>query len=773
MSANDRFVARAVGTPVERIEDLRLLRGRGKFVDDVHREGMLHAAILRSSVPHGRIRSVDASAARAMPGVHAVYTGEDIARSFNGKLPTMPLRLAPMEELVPYEQAVIAHTRVRYVGEPLAIVVADSAGAAEDALESIAVDIDPLPPVPSREIALADEILLFEEHGTNKAITYTTEKGDVDSVKAPYSRREKFSVQRHTAVALEPRGLLAEWNGAATKMTVAGAAKVPFSTRKMLARCMDLPEECIDMIENDVGGGFGVRGEFYPEDFLVPFAARKLGRPVKWIEDRRENLLASNHSREIDCEIEISCETDGTIVSLRAQAWVDMGAYVRSSGAIVPRTFAQGLSGPYDIANVHVESTMVVTNKAPIGTYRGPGRFEGNFFRERMMDMAAKDLGIDPVEFRRRNLVKEADMPYLIATIRPLSREERFDGGNYRMALDRCAEEIRWVEKQPLQGKLVDGRYHGLGIGCFIEGGAAGPRENVRFEVDRSGTVTLFTGSASVGQGMETVCVQIASDALGIDMQNLRVVHGSTTAVDEGFGAFHSRCVVVGGSAILDAAINLKAALRAAAAARLGCPADEVLIGDGLSASFGGARLALRDLVGGSGHSISAEGTFESHLHTYAYGAAAAHVAVDPKTGHVEVIDYVMLEDVGRIINPLTMHGQAIGGIMQGLGGTFLENLVYDDQAQFLSGSLADYLLPTATDFPNVRAIIVEACPSPNNPLGAKGGGDGGVVPVGGVIGNAVAAALAPLGVAIHDLPLTPDRLWKLVQEARQAGAGG
>ena len=765
MSTSQPFVARAVGTPVERIEDLRLLRGRGKFVDDVHREGMLHAAILRSSVPHGLIRSIDAAAARTLPGVHAVYTGEDVARNFNGILPTMPLRLAPMPELVPYEQAVIARTRVRYVGEPLAIVVADSAAQAEDALELIEVDIDPLPPVANREMALTDKTSLFEGW-TNKAITYTTEKGNVETARPAYVRKEKFSVQRHTAVALEPRGLVAEWNGAATKMTVSGAAKVPFATRRMLARCMDLPEECIEMIENDVGGGFGVRGEFYPEDFLVPFAARKLGRPVKWIEDRRENLLASNHSREIDCEIEIGCDKDGTIVLLRARAWVDMGAYVRSSGAIVPRTFAQGLSGPYDIPNVHVEASMVVTNKAPIGTYRGPGRFEGNFFRERLFDMAAKDLGMDPVEFRRRNLVKVSDMPYLIATIRPLSREERFDGGDYRMTLDRCAKEIRWTEKLPLQGKLVDGRYHGLGIGCFIEGGAAGPRENVRLEVDRKGAITVFTGSASVGQGMETVCVQIASDALGVGMDSLGVVHGSTTAVDEGFGAFHSRCVVVGGSAILDAAENLKRVLRTEAAKRLQCRAEEVVLGEGLSSSFGNTKLTLAELVKDLPNPLSATGTFESHLHTYAYGAAAAHVAVDPRTGHVELIDYVMVEDVGRIINPLTMHGQAIGGIMQGLGGTFLENLVYDDQAQFLSGSLADYLLPTATDFPNIRAVVLGTCPSPNNPLGAKGGGDGGVVPVGGVIGNAVAAALAPLGVAIHDLPLTPDRLWGLVQSA-------
>lgn len=734
-----------VGQPVERFEDLRLLRGRGKYVGDLQREGMLHAAIARSSVPHGRLNSVDVAAARAMPGVRAVYTAEDVMRDSGGKVPTIPMRLIPMPELVPYEQPVIARDKVRYVGDPVAIVVADSAAEAEDALEAIVIDIEPLAPVPNRHVAEKNESLLFEAQGTNKPMTYAASKGDARGVKAPYVRRERFSVQRHTAVAMEPRGLLAEWDGSATKLTVSGAAKVPFNTRKTLARNLDLPEECIDMIECDVGGGFGVRGEFYPEDFLVPFAARRLGRPVKWVEDRRENLLGSNHSREMEIELEIACENDGRMVALRATAWVDVGAYLRTSVAILPRTLCQGISGPYDIPNVHIEASMMLSNKAPAGTYRGPGRFEGTFFRERLMDMIAADLGIDAVEFRRINLVKPEQMPYQIASISPVKREEYFDGGDYAQALARCAQEIGWEKKKVLQGRLVDGRRHGLGFACFIEGGAAGPRENVRLELSADGWLSLYTGSASVGQGMETVCAQIASDALeGFPMERIRVFHGSTTAVKEGFGAFHSRCVVVGGSALLNACENLKEEARR----RSGAPS-----------------LTLQELMRQA--PLTAEGTFESHHHTYAYGAAAAHVAVDPRTGHVELVDYVMVEDVGRIINPLTMHGQAVGGIMQGLGGVFLEHLQYDDQGQFLSGSLADYLMPTATDFPNIRAIVTGDHPSPNNPLGAKGGGDGGVVPVGGAVGNAVAAALAPLGAQINTLPLSPDRLWASVEAAR------
>jgi aerobic carbon-monoxide dehydrogenase large subunit len=700
-----------IGKPVERFEDLRLLRGRGSYVDDEHVDGMLHAAILRSSVAHGRIRALAVESARAMPGVHAVFTAADVAK--NGPVPTIALRLAPLPELVPYEQPVIAQREVNYVGEPIAMVVADSPAQAEDALEAIELDIEQRPAI-------------VDCHEGRLAIKYTATKGDALAASAPYRRKERFAVQRHTAVCMEPRGLLARWDGARTKLTVSGAAKVPFSTRRMLAKNMDLPEECIDMLEPDVGGGFGVRGEFYPEDFLIPFAARRLGKPVKWTEDRRENLLASNHSREMDCEIEILCERDGRIVALRGSAWVDMGAYLRANGSIPPRNVAQFLSGPYRVPNIHMESYALLTNKTPIGTYRGPGRFEADFFRERLFDMAAKDLGIDAVEFRRRNLPRPEEMPYPLATITPPEKKEQLDSGDYATALDRCLREFGWAEKKKLSGRLVDGRYHGVAVGCFIEGGAAGPRENARIELDEKGGATVTVGSANVGQGLETVCAQIAGEALGLPMEKIRVLHGSTTLLKEGFGAFHSRSVVMGGSAILDAARKLRES---------------------------GAR--------------AAEGSFAGHLHTYAYGAACAHVAVDPRTGHVQLVDYVMVEDVGRVINPLTANGQAIGGVVQGLGGALLEHLQYDEDGQFLTASLADYLMPGAEDFPSIRAVITGDSPSPNNPLGAKGGGEGGIVPVGGVVANAVAAALAPLGAEPRALPLSPPRIWELIQQQR------
>jgi aerobic carbon-monoxide dehydrogenase large subunit len=757
-----------IGRPVERVEDLRLLRGRGEYVDDVHRPGMLYAAILRSPVPHGRIRSLSVAAARAMPGVHAVLTASDIAERSNGKVPVIPLRLAPLPELEPYGQPVIAQDKVRYVGEPLAVVCADTLARAEDALDAISIEIEAISAVTDPEQGRRGDVFLFDSQGTNFPITYTATKGSSDAADAaPYRRRERFSVQRHTAVTMEPRGVVAIWDGPRTQLTVLGAAKVPYAVRRILARSLDLSEDCIVMIGNDVGGGFGVRGEFHCEDYLIPFASMKLGRPVKWTEDRRENLISSSHSREIDCELELCCDQDGRILALRGEAVVDMGAYLRSSGAIPARNVAQFISGPYRIPNIEMRSTMLVSNKTPVGTYRGPGRFEADFFRERLFDIVARDLGIDPLEFRRRNLISRDEMPYSLATITPVEKHEALDNGDYHACLDRCLAEFRWTEKLPLQGALVDGVYHGIAAGCFIEGGAAGPRENVRLVVEPDGMISLYTGSTNVGQALETSCLQIAADALDVAMSQIRIFHGSTQYLQEGFGSYHSRSVVMGGSAILVAAGRLKEAVRAAAAARLGCQPSDVTLGSGLLASGYGRVVPLASIAD---LSLSAEGSFENgHKHTYAYGSAAAHVTVDPKTGAVHLLDYVMVEDIGRIINPLTARGQAVGAVVQGLGGTFLEHLAYDQDGQFLSGTLADYLLPSAGEFPRIRAVMLEQSPSPDNPLGAKGGGEGGIIPVGGLLSNAVAAALQSLRVEPKDLPLSPPAVWRMIAKASGA----
>lgn len=754
-----------IGQDIERTEDMRFLTGTGKFVDDYEPAGTLHAAILRSSVAHGRIVSLDRRAALKIPGVRAVLDASDVGAT----IPTIPLRLAPISGFEKYLQPIIAHDKVRYVGEPVAIVLADSRAIAEDALDALQLTIEALDVVPDWVRAQADTALLFESNGTNVAARYTANIGDADAQfrSADYSRKENFRAHRHTALPMETRGLVADWDAFAGRLKVSGATKVNFFNRRALARMMALTESDIDFIELDVGGGFGVRGEFYPEDFLIPFAARKSGRPVKWIEDRREHLLAINHSREIDCELEIACRRDGTILALRGKIHGDMGAYIRTNGGVVPAKAAQFLHGPYRIPAIKIEVAAYMTNKTPVGTYRAPGRFEANFFRERLMEMAAGDLGMDPVTFRRKNIITEAELPYSIGQLVPYETETHYDNGDYVAAFERCLTEFGYEEKKAMAGKRVDGRYHGIAAVPFVESGGAGPRENARMTLGADGFITIGMGSSALGQGLETTFAQIAGDALGLPFECFRILHGSTDLVTEGFGTYHSRAIVMGGSAILEAAKKLQQALRTACASELGCDAADITIADG-RASNGSRSLSFGEVAARAGGAIVVEATFSNNVRTYSYGAHAAHVAVDDRTGHVEVLDYVAVEDVGRAINPAIVHGQALGALVQGLGGVFLDHLIYDENAQLLNASLVDYLVPTATDFPNVRGVTLELRPSPSNPLGAKGAGEGGIVAVAATIGNAVANALSTLPVEPKTLPLTPPSLWRLIDVARR-----
>jgi aerobic carbon-monoxide dehydrogenase large subunit len=761
MKINNLFV----GQPIERLEDLRLLRGRGQYVDDLARKDMLHAAVLRSTVGHGLIRSIDVSRASGLAGVHSVITAADLGNP----TPRVPMRLQPMPEFEAFGQPVMARDKVRYVGEALALVLAESAAIAEDALSEIAVDIEPLPAVSNHTIAAKNETLLFEDKGTNIAMKFRALLGDAAAAfkNAPYVRRESFSTQRHTALPMEPRGLLCEWDAGSGKLTVSGAAKVLFFNRRIIARQLGLAEDSIDMVECDVGGSFGARGEFYPEDFLIPFAARYAGRPVKWTEDRREHLMTMNHAREAACDIEIACMRDGTILGLRGHAFVDMGAYMRTNGAVGARNIAQFMSGAYRIPNIDIDVALLLTNKTPVGTYRGPGRFETDFFRERLFDIVARDLGLDQVEFRRLNLIKEAEIPYTVATITPFESKDELDSGDYQVTLDRCLAEFGWAEKAKLKSKCVDGRYHGTAVSCFIEGGAAGPKESARLVLEKDGTLTVYMGSSGVGQGLETAFAQIAADAMEIPINRInKVFHGSTAYVSDGYGSYHSRSIVMGGSAVLDAATKLRSAMCAEAARRLNCGATEVLLAEGRAMAPDGKSISWAELAP---ESLSVEGAFLNKKHTWAYGAHAAHVSVDAKTGHVQLLDYVAVENCGRMINPLMLKGQLVGAIVQGLGGAVMEHLIYDEQGQLLTGSLADYLVPTATDFPRIRGIVMESHPSPINPLGAKGAGEGGIISVGGVIANAIADALSSFGVEPRDLPLSPSHLWQLVQDAREA----
>ena len=756
-----------VGLPLERLEDNRLLRGKATFVDDIMLEGMVYMAILRSPVAHGRIVRVDLTRAREMDGVVAAFGGSDF-----DALPKIPLRLAPVEGVARFLQRPIARDKVRFVGEPMAVVIATTPELAEDALELIEIEIDPLPAVVDWTTASAPSALLFEENNTNVTARYTVCEGDMTKAftAATYTRREVFYCHRHTALPMETRGLVAAWNETESRMRIWGSTKVLWFNRKATAEALGLELDQVHMLGTDIGGGFGVRGEIYPEDFLVPFVARKIGRPVKWIEDRREHLMATNHSREISCDLEIACSREGLILGLRGIVYGDMGAYTRTNGGIVPVRAAQFLIGPYRIPALEFDVAIFVSNKTPVGTYRGPGRFEANFFRERLMDMAANDLGIDAADFRRINLIREDELPYSTGKLVPYEKPFIYDTGNYQAALERVLEAIGYDRLRDLNGQEIDGRRHGVGLTCFVECSGGGAKENSRVVLENDGTISVHTGCSMIGQGLETALTQLAADTLGIQMSHIRVHNASTEDLDEGFGTFASRGAIKGGNAVVDGVKNFIEEITRFASEVIGRAANDLQWKNCAITAHDGT--VLYDLPELAKHAaarqrvVEANGSYLSTDLTFSYGAHAAYVAVDPRTGAVEVLDYYAAEDIGVAINPMVVHGQLIGAIVQGLGGAFLDHLIYDKDGQFLTGTLADYLVPTATDFPKVRGESYGEKLASTNPLGVKGAGEGGIVGVAGAVANAVAAALRPIDVKITSLPLSPPRIWNSITDA-------
>lgn len=761
------------GRPLERLEDERLLRGQGQFVDDVVLDGMVYLAVLRSPIAHGRIVSIDVDAARSMPGVVSVLVGRDFEA-----LPPVPLRLAPMPGVERFLQPCIARDKVRFVGEPVAVVVAQSPELAEDALERITADFEPLPAVVDWTTATAPAALLFEASGSNIATQYTVGQGDVADAftQAPYRRRETFYCHRHTALPMETRGLVASWAPREERLRIWGCTKVLWFNRKAIAEALDLRLDQVQLVATDIGGSFGVRGELYPEDFLVPYVSRQIGRPVKWIEDRREHLMATNHSREMTCDLEIACSRQGKILGLRAQLYADMGAYTRTNGGVVPSRAALMLIGPYRIPAAQFHVTLFHSNKTPVGTYRGPGRFEGNFFRERLMDLAAVDLGIDAADFRRMNLLTESELPHSVGQLIPYDDAEIvYDTGDYPAGLERVLNAVDYEALAKISGREIDGRRHGVGLCCFVEPSAGGPRENSRVVLESDGRVSVHTGCCAVGQGLTTALTQLAADALGLSLERV-VVHGASTEnLEEGYGTFASRGTIKGGSAVvagvkdfIQQLVGYGAALTGRTAAELHWDNGAIRLRDGTEL-LGLEEIAQR--AAQAGRAIEGNGRYFGQDMTFSYGAHAAHVAVDPRTGVVSVLDYYGSEDVGRVINPLIVHGQLIGAIAQGLGGVFLDELVYDENGQLLTTTLADYLVPTATDFPVIRGESYGAKPAATNPLGIKGAGEGGIVGVAAAIANAVAAALRPLDVQITALPLSPLRVWEAIGRAGRPAA--
>ena len=733
-----------VGQPLVRREDVRFLTGTANYVDDIQRPGLLHAVVVRSSMAHALIRSIDVSQARAQPGVVGVFTAADLG----GADPqVIPIWIKPMPGFDRFLQPTFAKERVRFVGEPVALVVAEDRYLAEDAADLVEVDYEPLDPVVDVTASRTDEVLVHPAPGTNLAAQFVSRQGDADAAfaGAAYRRKERMKVHRHSAVPLETRGLVAEWDDAGQCMRVWGSAKLLFRARTILAGMLSLAEKQVELNEVDIGGGFGVRGEFYPEDFLVPWASRRLGRPVKWIEDRREHLMATNHSRQMECELEIAVDTAGRILALRGQLMVDMGAYIRPNGGVGPGAVPQFMRGPYRIEHFELGFSALMTNKTPFGSYRGPGRYEANYFRERLMDIAAADLGLDPAEFRRRNLIRPEDMPWRAGDLVPNLPGAVFDKADYPRVMARALKEFDYAGQ--IAAQHADGQLHGVGLGCFVESTGGGPSEAARIVIAAPDRIELYIGTSTMGQGHETTMAQVLADELGVAPSNIVVFHGSTTFLEIGWGTYHSRSAVMGGSAVVLAAQKV----RALVIERAGRYDAEAL-----------AQAA------GSGK-LECTATYSSTELTYTFGVQLAHVSIDPQTAAVKVLRFLTVEDVGRMINPHIVHGQAIGAAAQGISGTLLDEFVYDETGQLLTGSFADYLLPTATDFPYIEALSLEDSPATSNPLGAKGAAEGGIAATGAAISNAVAHALRPLGVTPLELPLSPNNLARWMREARSA----
>jgi carbon-monoxide dehydrogenase large subunit len=767
-----------IGAPIRRKEDVRFLTGTATYVDDITLPGMLHAAVLRSPHAHAWVRGIDTSRALAMPGVTAVYTWNDISALAK----PIPIRVFPLPGLERCLQYPLANDKVRYVGEPVAVVVAEDRYLAEDALEAIEVTYEPLPALTQMRESLMDRVLVHESMGTNLVARTTISIGDVEAAfrDAEYTRREEFKTHRHTGNPMETRGLVASYDAGSGDLRVWGPTKVPHINRRILSSHLGLAEENIHFIEPDVGGGFGIRGEFYPEDFLIPFAAMRVGAPVKWIEDRLEHLISANHSREVLCEVEIAAKRDGTLTGLRANVYGDMGGYVRTHGCVVPALTAGMLTGPYRIPAYQGAINCVMTNKTGTGTYRAPGFYEACFIRERLLDMVAEDLGMDPVQIRLKNFIQPEEMPYTVGRTRIDGKLTVYDSGDYPSAFRRALEEIDFQSLKPLLGQAdaVSGRYHGVGIGSYVEPTGFGPYEGARIVLQAPGRVEVYLGITTMGQGHETVMAQICADGLGVPIESITVFHGSTDYLPESVGTFGSRATVMGGNAVHLASQTLKAKVLDLAAGYLDTEAANLELRGGRvyrkGAQDGAPVLDLEDVVRlaetGSRFDVKEPGLeateyFRIEDWTYSYGTHVAHVAVDAETGKLDILRYVVVEDVGRCVNPLTMHGQSVGGAAQGIGGTILEELVYGEDGQLLAGSLVDYLLPTSRDIPNIESVILEESPSPLNPLGVKGAGEGAILATGAALANAVANAL---GVQMAELPLSPNNIRKWAKLRRR-----
>jgi aerobic carbon-monoxide dehydrogenase large subunit len=769
---------RLIGRSLERLEDRPLLLGRGRFAADVSFDGQLVMRVVRSANAHAKLLRIDASAARALPGVHAVWTAAETR-----DIPPIDVRLTRTPGLEPYRQSVLASDAVRYVGEPVAAVFAEDAYLAEDAADLIVVEVEDLPVV----LSAAAEPREFAPGLSTEAACVRKGYGNIDAAfeAAHAVVCLDLTIGRHSAVPIETRGAIARYDVARDRLELYGAAKVPHWNRDQIARMLGRDPSSVQLYQGHVGGGFGVRGELYPEDVLVCAAALRLRRPVKWIEDRREHLIAANHSREQLHRVRAAIDRDGTILAIDDEFFHDQGAYIRTHGVTVPDLAAAMLAGPYRVPAYRVEGHVRLTNKTPAGTYRAPGRFETTFVRERLLDAIACRIGVDRLEVRRRNLIACTEMPYA-RPLDALGTRVVLDSGDYAGLLDTALKRIGWEPlNSALAARRAAGEMVGAGVAMFVEKSGLGPFEDVEITVDPQGEVEVVTGAASLGQGIETVIAQICGETLGVDYRAIRVIHGQTDRIARGLGAFASRATVMTGEATRLAAEKLRATALHAAAALMQQPLATLDIADGLivSATQTGPTMRLGALAGAlmvSGASLDcpeglcARASFYTDHMTYPYGVHIAVVRVDAETGEVALERFLIAYDIGRAVNPRLVEGQLAGGFAQGLGGALLEEFCYDERGEPVTVTLADYLMPTAREVPMLEVVVTQEAPSPLNVLGLKGAGEGGANAVGAAIAAAIDEAVGGPG-AVTRLPVTPQRLWAILADIaaeRRAAAG-
>jgi carbon-monoxide dehydrogenase large subunit len=778
-----------VGARVKRVEDPALLRGEGKYVDDVEIPGMLHAAYLRSPVAHARLRSIDMSDAAALPGVVAVISDSDVREMGIGDLPAIWVR--PGQKSLSYP--LLARDTVRWVGEPIAAVVAESRELAEDALELIHLEFDDLPAVVGSLAALEPEApLLYDEWGDNVCVRLEREGGDVEQAfaEADVVLSERFRTQRYSGIPLETRGAVAnvEPTGrGGTGLTIWSSTQVVHHVRDIVARVLNWPENRLRVIALDVGGGFGPKDHTYPEEIVTAALAIRTQRPVKWIEDRREHMLSTVHARDQVHDVEVAARHDGFILGIRDRMVSDIGACASNVGAGPVSVSREMLPGPYQVPNYRAECLAVVTNKVPAGAYRGFGMPESTFVMERMIDRLARHLDLDPTDVRRRNFVPPDKLPNY-QTVSALT----YDSGDYPSAHDRALALIDYEGWRKRQRELREhGRYIGIGISSYVEMAAFGPSRTLRdlgfaiagvdsaiVKVDRQGKVTVFTGINSTGQSHQTAFAQVCADELGIGIEDVTIVQGDTASCPYAdAGAIASRGAAVAGGATWRASHTIKEKMQAVAAHLLEASPEDMESDDGrifvrgspgTALSFGEvaeAALMGHDLPDDMLPGLEDQAVYDPAGLTYPYATHIVVVEVDPATGALSWQRYVVVHDCGTIINPTVVEGQIHGGIAQGLGGALLEEFVYSDDGQPLSTSFMDYLLPTATDVPDIEVEHTET-PSPANIRGIKGMGEGGAIAPPAAVGNAIEDALRPFGVKVAATPLSPAAVWQLIQDA-------